>query len=72
MNKFGSTVVKKQQFRLLWHPFPHLRLKLGCFENNLIVTRELLPLFYIESANQNPLQSIQLLCYAAFNTSSFD
>jgi len=64
MNKFGATVVKNQQFWLLWHLFFHLRLKLGCFESNLIVTRELVPLFYVESTNQNPLQSIQppLLC----------
>jgi len=33
----------------------HLRPKLGNF---LIVTRELIPLFYVEPANQNPLQSI--------------
>jgi len=59
MTEFGATVVKNQQFRLLWHPFPHLRLKLGCFESNLSITRLLIPLFYVESANQNPLQSIQ-------------
>jgi len=61
MNKFGATVVKNQQFWLLWHPFPCLKLKLGYFESYWIVTRELIPLFYVESANQNPLQSVWLL-----------
>jgi len=31
MTEFNATVVKNQQFWLLWHPFPRLRLKLGCF-----------------------------------------
>jgi len=40
MNKLGATVVKNQPFRLLWCPFPYLRLKLGHLESNSIVTRE--------------------------------
>jgi len=72
MNKLGATIVKKQPFRLLWHPFPYLKLKLDRLDSNSIVTREIIPLFYVESANQHSLQSINLLCYVAFNTSSFD
>jgi len=59
MNEFGVTVVKNQPFRLLWHPFPYLRLKLDRLESNSIVTIELIPLFYVESANQPSLQSVQ-------------
>jgi len=68
MNKLSATIVKNQPFRLLWHLFPYLRLKLYHLESNSIVTRELIPLFYVESANQHSLH----LCYAAFNTPSFD
>jgi len=50
MNKLGSTIVKNRPFWLLWHPFPFLRLKLDRLETNSIVTRELIPLFYIQSA----------------------
>jgi len=60
MNELSATVVKNQPFQLLWCPFPYLRLKLDCLESNSIVTRELIPLFYVESANQHSLQSIQL------------
>ena len=52
INKFGAIVIKNQQFWLLWHLFPCLRLKPGCFENNSIITRELVPFFYVESADQ--------------------
>jgi len=64
MNKLGATIVKNQPFRLLWCPFPYLRLKLNCLDNNSIVTGEIIPLFYVESANQHSLQSVQppLLC----------
>jgi len=64
MNELGATIVKNQPFRLLWRPFPYLRLKLNCLESDSIVTKELIPLFYVESANQHSLQSIQppLLC----------
>jgi len=64
MNKLSATIVKNQPFQLLWCPFPFLRLKLDCFESKLIVTRELIPLFYVELANQHSLQSVQppLLC----------
>jgi len=64
MNEIDTTVVKNQLFRLLWRTFPYLRLKLGRFESNSIVTRELIPLFYAESANQHSLPSVQppLLC----------
>jgi len=55
MNELGATVVKNQPFRLLWHPFPYLRLKLDRLESNSIATRELIPLFYVESANQHSL-----------------
>jgi len=47
LNKLSATVVKNQLFRLLWHSFPYLRLKLDCLESNSIVTRELIPLFYV-------------------------
>jgi len=42
-------------------------LKVDHLESNSIVTRELIPLLYVESANQNLLQSIQppLLCQKA-------
>jgi len=60
MNELGATVVKNQTFRLLWDPFPNLRLKLDRLKSNSIVTRELMPLFYVESANKHSLQS--LLC----------
>jgi len=59
MNKLSATVVKNQPFRLLWHLFPYLRLKLNRLESDSIVTRELIPLFYVESANQHLLQSLQ-------------
>jgi len=59
MNELGVTVVKNQQFQLLWHPFLYLRLKLSHLESNLVVTIELIPLFYVESANQHSLQSVQ-------------
>jgi len=64
MNKLGTTLVKNQPFWLLWCPFPYLRLKVDRLKSNSIVTRELIPLFYVESANQHSLQSIQppLLC----------
>jgi len=51
MNKLGATVIKNQPFRLLWCPFSYLRLKLDHLDSNSIVTRELIPLFYVESAN---------------------
>jgi len=59
MNELGVTIVKNQPFRLLWHPFPYLRLKCDRLESNSIVTFELILLFYVESANQHPLQSVQ-------------
>jgi len=59
MNKLSATVVKNQPFRLLWHPFLYLRLKLDRLQRNSVVTRELIPLFYVELANQHSLQSIQ-------------
>jgi len=59
MNKLGATIVKNQPFWLLWPLFPYIRLKLDCLESNLIITKELMPLFYLESANQHLLQSIQ-------------
>ena len=64
MNELDATVVKNQPFWLLSHPFPYLRLKLDRLESNSIFTRELIPLFYVESANQHSLQSVQppLLC----------
>jgi len=64
MNKLGATIVKNQPFQLLWCLFPYLRLKLYCLDSNSIVTREIIPLFYVESENQHSLQSIQppLLC----------
>jgi len=61
MNKLSVTVVKNQPFQLLWCPFLHLRLKLNHLERNSIVTRELIPLLYVESANQNQLQSVKSL-----------
>jgi len=59
INKLGATVVKNQPFRLLWHPFLYLRLKLDRLQSNSVVTRELISLFYVELANQHSLQSIQ-------------
>jgi len=59
MNKLGATVVKNQPFWLLWHPFPYLRLKPDRLKSNSIVTRELIPMFYVESASQHSLQSVQ-------------
>jgi len=59
INELGATVVKNQPLRLLWHQFPYLRLKLDRLDSNLIVTREIIPLFYVESENQHSLQSIQ-------------
>jgi len=56
MNKLGATVVKNQPFQLLWCPFLYLRLKLDHFQSNSIVTRELIPLFYVELANQHSVQ----------------
>jgi len=58
MSKLDATVVKNQPFRLLWLPFHYLRLKFNCLDSNSIVTREILPLFYVESANQHSLQSV--------------
>jgi len=58
MNELGDTVVKNQPFQLLWHLFPYLRLKLNHLDSNLIVTRELIPLFYVKSAKQHSLQSV--------------
>jgi len=58
MNKL-SAIVKNQPFQLLWHLFLYLRLKLDCLQSNSVVTRELIPLFYVELANQHSLQSIQ-------------
>jgi len=59
MSKLGATVVKNQPLRLLWCPFPYLRLKLDRLDSNSIVTIELISLFYVESANQHSLQSVQ-------------
>jgi len=59
MNKLGVTIVKNQPFRFLWHPFSYLRLKLNRLDSNSIVTKEIIPLFYVESANQHSLQSVQ-------------
>jgi len=75
-NKLGVTVVKNQPFRLLWRPFPYLRLKLDRLEHNYVVTRELIPLFYVESAHQHSLQSVQLpllrgLHYTIFQLKKF-
>jgi len=64
INKHSTTIVKNQPFRLLWCLFPFLRLQLDRFDSNSIVTRELIPLFYVESVNKHSLQSVQppLLC----------
>jgi len=64
MNKLSGTIVMNQPFQLLWCPFPYLRLKLNRLEHNQVVTRELIPLFYVESANQHSSQSVQppLVC----------
>jgi len=59
MSELGATVVKNQPFQLLWHLFPYLRLKLNHLDSNSIVTREIIPLFSVESANQHSLQSVQ-------------
>jgi len=59
INELDGTIVKNQLFWLLWHPFSHLRLKLNCLDSNSIVTKEIIPLFYVESTNQHSLQSIQ-------------
>jgi len=59
MNEVAITIFKNQPFWLLWHSFPHLRLKLSHFESNSIVIIESIPLFYVETAN---------FCYVAFNT----
>jgi len=59
MNELGATIVKNQPFWLLWHLFPYLRLKLDRLDSNSIVTREIIPLFYVESTNQHSLQSVQ-------------
>jgi len=59
MNELGAIVVKNQPFQLLWHLFPYLKLKLNHLKSNSVVTRELIPLFYVESANQHSLQSVQ-------------
>jgi len=40
-------------------PVSLVRLKVDHLESNSIVTRELIPLFYVESANQHILQSVQ-------------
>jgi len=58
MNELGATVVKNQPFQLLWCLFPYLRLKFDCLKSNSIVTRELIPLLYVKSANQHSLQSV--------------
>jgi len=55
MNKLGATVTKNQPFRLLWQPFPYLRLKLDRLESISIVTTKIIPLLYVESANQHSL-----------------
>jgi len=47
MSELSATVVKNQPFRLLWHTFPYLRLKLDHLDSNSTVTRELIPLFYV-------------------------
>jgi len=59
MNKLSATIVKNQPFRLLWHPFLYLRLKLDHLKSNSVVIKEVIPLFYVESANQHTLQSIK-------------
>jgi len=59
MNELGATIVKNQPFQLLWRLFPYLRLKFNCLDSNSIVTKEIIPLFYVESANQYSLQSVQ-------------
>jgi len=59
MNKFGATVVKNQPFQLLWCLFPYLRQKLDRLDSNSIVAREIIVLFYVESANEHSLQSVQ-------------
>jgi len=59
INKLNATVVKNQPFQLLWHPFPYLRLKLDRLDSHSIVTKEIIPLFYVESANQHSLQSVR-------------
>jgi len=63
-NKLGTAIVKNQPFWLLWRPFHYLRLKLDRLESKPIVTRELIPLFYVELTNQHSLKFIQppLLC----------
>jgi len=61
MSKPGTTVVKNQPFRFLWCPFFYLRLKHVHLESNSVVTKNLIPLFYVESANQHTLQSVQPL-----------
>jgi len=59
MNELSATVVKNQPVQILWYPFLYLRLKLNRLKSNSVVTRELIPLFYVESANQHSLQSIK-------------
>jgi len=59
MSELGATIVKNQPFQLLWCPFPYLRLKLDHLDSNSIVTRELIALFYVKSANQHSVQSVQ-------------
>jgi len=59
MNKLGTTVVKNQPFQLLWLLFLYLRFKLDCLESNSVVTKELILLFYVESAKQHSLESIK-------------
>jgi len=44
MNELGTTVVKNQPFRLLWHLFSYIRLKLDHLTSDSIVTRELIVL----------------------------
>jgi len=72
MNELGAIIVKNQPFQLLWYPFPYLRLKLDHLERNSTVTRELIPLFYVETANNIHYNLFNHLCYASSNTVSFD
>ena len=52
MNKLGASIEKNQSLWPLWHLFLHLRLKLSHLESNSIVARELIPLFYVQSATK--------------------
>jgi len=64
MNELGATVDKNQPFWLLWHPFPHQRLKLDCFERISIVTRELIPfLCRISKPKSNTIRSTTFIMW---------